>query len=142
MALAGDDGLLLTGRLSVRDHPWIADHRVMGSVLFPGTALLELAIRAADTAGCDRVDELMLAAPLVMPERGGVAVQVAVGAPDSTGRRPIQLHSRPDGATPDTPWTRHATGTLAPAAPAPPGTGWALAWPPPRRRPHPGNGTV
>ncbi|WP_281048130.1 type I polyketide synthase [Streptomyces himastatinicus] len=33
--LAGGDGLLLTGRLSVQTHPWLLDHVVMGSVLLP-----------------------------------------------------------------------------------------------------------
>ncbi|MEU5930915.1 type I polyketide synthase, partial [Streptomyces antimycoticus] len=46
--LAGGDGLLLTGRISAQTHPWLADHAVMGSVLLPGTAFVELAVRAGD----------------------------------------------------------------------------------------------
>ena len=41
---------------------------------------LELALRAGESAGCDRVEDLTLAAPLVLAERGGVRVQVR-GAP-------------------------------------------------------------
>ncbi|MGW6802523.1 SDR family NAD(P)-dependent oxidoreductase, partial [Streptomyces sp. NPDC055039] len=109
--LAAGQGVLFTGRLSVQSHPWLADHAVMGRVLLPGTALLELAIRAGDEVGCDRVAELTLAAPLVLPERGAVQVQVAVGVPDESGRRSVGVYSRPEDAS-DAPWTQHATGSL------------------------------
>ncbi|MYU19956.1 hypothetical protein GTZ78_57115, partial [Streptomyces sp. SID8361] len=39
-------GVLLTGQLSVATHPWLADHAVSGTVLLPGAAMAELAIRA------------------------------------------------------------------------------------------------
>ncbi|MFE3140806.1 SDR family NAD(P)-dependent oxidoreductase [Streptomyces scopuliridis] len=110
--LAAGQGVLFTGRLSVQSHPWLADHAVMGRVLLPGTALLELAIRAGDEVGCDRVEELTLAAPLTLPERGAVQVQVAAGTPDESGRRSVGIYSRPEDAA-DAPWTQHATGSLA-----------------------------
>ncbi|MFF7725387.1 SDR family NAD(P)-dependent oxidoreductase [Streptomyces sp. NPDC008001] len=131
VALAGGDERLLTGRLSLRTHPWLSDHAVLGNVLLPGTAFVELAVRAADEAGCDVLEDLTLEAPLVVPERGGVAVQVWVGAADGTGRRPLTVHSRPEDDA-DLPWARHATGFVTGAtegagAPA----GQALtAWPP------------
>ncbi|MFD9178630.1 type I polyketide synthase, partial [Streptomyces diastaticus] len=115
VTLANSDGLLLTGRLSVRTHPWLADHAVRGTVLLAGTAFLELAVRAGDEVGCDRVEELALAAPLALPEDGGVQVQVWIGTPDETGRRALTLYSRPDGDD-DRPWTQHAAGTLASGA--------------------------
>ncbi|WP_372454361.1 SDR family NAD(P)-dependent oxidoreductase, partial [Streptomyces tardus] len=126
--LADADGLVMTGRLSTRSHPWLADHVVQGAVLVPGTALLELAVRAADEAGCDSVEELALAAPLVLPERGAVRIQVSVGAPDDLGRRPVSVHARDDDGGERQPWTPHATGVLAPAA-APAGFD-AAVWPP------------
>ncbi|MFJ2115614.1 SDR family NAD(P)-dependent oxidoreductase, partial [Streptomyces sp. NPDC087850] len=109
--LADGEGALFTGRLSVGSYPWLADHVVMGRVLVPGTALLELAIRAGDEVGCDRVEELTLAAPLVLPEQGAVQVQVRVGGADDTGRRPVAVHTRLDSADEGS-WTQHATGTL------------------------------
>ncbi|MGW5119970.1 type I polyketide synthase, partial [Streptomyces noursei] len=111
VSVANSDGLLLTGRLSRRTHPWLADHAVRGTVLLPGTAFLELAVRAGDEAGCGRVEELTLAAPLPLPEEGGVQVQVWVGGPDASGRRAVSVHSRPDGPE-ELPWTEHASGTL------------------------------
>ncbi len=106
--LAEGQGVLFTSRLSTATQPWLADHVVGGRVLFPGTAFVELALRAGDELGLDRLDELTLSAPLVLD--APVQVQVAIGAPDGTGRRSIAVYSRLD---PDTPWLEHCTGFLA-----------------------------
>ncbi|MYX97211.1 SDR family NAD(P)-dependent oxidoreductase, partial [Streptomyces sp. SID486] len=111
VALADADGFLLTGRLSVRTHPWLADHAVAETTLLPGTAFVELTLRAGDAVGCDRLEELTLEAPLVLPDNGAVQVQLTVGGPDVSGRRPVAVYSRPEDA-PEAAWTRHATGTL------------------------------
>jgi acyl transferase domain-containing protein/NADPH:quinone reductase-like Zn-dependent oxidoreductase/acyl carrier protein len=110
VALADADEYLLTGRLSAYQHPWIADHSVAGTVLLPGTAFVELAVRAGDEAGAGGVDELTVEAPLALPAGTGVQLQVRVGALDSEGRRPVVISAR---AEDDAPWTRHAFGTLA-----------------------------
>ncbi|MFI7075557.1 SDR family NAD(P)-dependent oxidoreductase, partial [Micromonospora sediminicola] len=123
VAVAGAEMVLLTGRLSLATHPWLADHVVAGAVLLPGTALAELAVRAGDEVGAPRIRDLTFAAPLVLPETGAVRVQVRVGAPDGTGGRPVAIHSQPDG---DTDWTAHAEGVLDPPRPDEP----TLAWPP------------
>ncbi|WP_344641065.1 type I polyketide synthase, partial [Kitasatospora cystarginea] len=128
VALADAEGQLFTGRLGLDTHPWLADHAVMGAVLLPGTAFVELAIRAGDQVGCGHLEELALETPLVLPERGGVQLQLAVSAPDRDGRCRLTLHSRPEDAAGDLPWTRHATGVLSAATG---GTGPDLAeWPP------------
>ncbi|MGW7657559.1 SDR family NAD(P)-dependent oxidoreductase, partial [Streptomyces tendae] len=125
-------GVVLTGRLSVASQPWLADHRVHGSVVVPGTALVELAIRAGDQVGCGRLEELTLQAPLVVPESGAVAVQVSVGVPDERGCRSVSVHSRAADADTRVPWIRHAQGALTTtAAPASPRSGADLSvWPP------------
>ncbi|MEU7137728.1 SDR family NAD(P)-dependent oxidoreductase, partial [Streptomyces sp. NPDC046261] len=135
--LAGADGFLFTGRLSLESHPWLADHVVKGSVLVPGTGLLELAVRAGDEVGCDVVEELTLAAPLVLPEQGGVQVQVRVGVPDEDGRRALSVHSRPEGQGHE-PWQRHAAGFLAAGAATPQFD--ASEWPPTGAEPVPVDG--
>jgi len=120
--LAGGDGLILTGRLSLDDHPWLADHVVFDHVLLPATAFLELALAAARRAGLARVDELALWAPLPLPRAGAVQLQLTVGAADDAGRRPLAIHARPETAAQagpgadDARWTRHASGALAPGA--------------------------
>ncbi|MBE8517270.1 SDR family NAD(P)-dependent oxidoreductase [Amycolatopsis sp. H6(2020)] len=125
LPLAGGAGVVLTGRLSLATQPWLADHAVLGTVLLPGTAFVELAIRAGDQAGCPVVEELTLAAPLVLRERDAVAIQVSVGGPDDDGRRELTIHSRLEGRDD---WTAHAAGVLAPAAATQPAT--LAEWPP------------
>ncbi|MFH8446747.1 type I polyketide synthase, partial [Streptomyces sp. NPDC018026] len=118
ITLADSDGVVLTGRLSTDTQPWLADHVVGDTILFPGTGFVELVIRAGDQVGCGVVEELTLEAPLVLPEHGGVQVQVAVGAAEDTGVRTVTVYSRrQDSVTADLPWTRNAAGVLAPGAP-------------------------
>ncbi|MEU6672279.1 type I polyketide synthase [Streptomyces sp. NPDC046727] len=126
-------GVLCTSRLSLRTHPWLADHAVGGVVLVPGTGLVELAVRAGDEVGCGVVDELVIEAPLVVPEQGGVRVQVSVGGPDDNGLRPVSVYSaREDtaGEIGAEAWTRHATGTLTPTGTAAVGSFDFTVWPP------------
>ncbi|MGR4882336.1 type I polyketide synthase [Streptomyces sp. LARHCF249] len=114
--LPHSDGFIFTSRLALRTHPWLADHRVRGVVLVPGTGLVELAVRAGDEAGCGVLEELVIEAPLVVPEQGGVRVQVVVGGPGETGSRTVDVYSQREDASGDggaDAWTRHATGMLA-----------------------------
>ena len=46
-----------------------------------------ITLHAGDPVGCHRLVDLTLEAPLALPERGAVRVQVAVGAPDASGAR-------------------------------------------------------
>ncbi|MCH0561451.1 type I polyketide synthase, partial [Streptomyces sp. MUM 16J] len=112
-ALAGSDAYLLTGRLSVASQPWLADHRVLGAIVLPGAAFVELAVQAADRVGCDRVEELVLRAPLVLTDTGAVRLQLAVREAQDSGRRTIEVYALAEDASADEPWTLHATGTLA-----------------------------
>ncbi|MFC7601435.1 SDR family NAD(P)-dependent oxidoreductase [Streptosporangium amethystogenes subsp. fukuiense] len=134
VGLADSNGVLLTGRLSLSSHPWLADHAVAGMVIFPGTGFLELAIRAGDQVGCDVVEELTLTAPLTLGEGEAVAVQVWVGATQETGHRSVNIYARSAEAVDDVPWVRHATGMLAVGAPvtgAPDAEPFdATVWPP------------
>ena len=126
--LAGgeDEGLLLTGRISLATHPWLADHAVGETALLPGTAFLELALRAAEEAGAAGVGELVMQAPLALPEQGSVQLQVAVGPRREDGEREIAIHGRPEGG--DAQWAVHAAGVLTEQ---PPSEAEPLgAWPP------------
>ncbi|MEW9534745.1 type I polyketide synthase, partial [Microbispora sp. NPDC049125] len=114
--LAGGDGFLFTGRLSLQTHPWLADHAVLGTVLLPATAFVELAVHAGDQVGCDVLEELTLQVPLVLPADGGVQVQLWVAEPDESGRRALQVYSRAEGADFDEPWARNADGVLVSGA--------------------------
>ncbi|GAA2529694.1 type I polyketide synthase [Pilimelia columellifera subsp. columellifera] len=120
------DGLVLTSRLSLTTHPWLAGHRIQDIVLVPGTVYVDLAVRAGDELGCGTLDELVIEAPLPLPPSGSVRIQVAVGGTDATGRRPIEVYSSGEHATS---WIRHATGLLS-ANPLAGGTFDFTHWPP------------
>ncbi|MEU0537599.1 SDR family NAD(P)-dependent oxidoreductase [Amycolatopsis tolypomycina] len=119
--------LVCTGRLSLRTHPWLADHAIRGTVILPGAAFAELAFAAAERAGCGLVEDLTLEAPLTVPGEGAVALQAVVATPDADGRRALTVYSRTGD---DLPWTRHASGILAPAGDLPAPDGDFAQWPP------------
>ena len=145
LAVADDQGWLFTGRISRESHPWLADHSVMGRVLLPGTAFLELALHAGAECGCPAIDELTLAAPLDLPEHGSVALQLSIGELAEGGRRSLAIYSRIQdapghSAIEDESWTLHASGTLMGDAgtasegrvryPEPAGALFGQSWPP------------
>jgi polyketide synthase 12 len=130
--LAGGEEWLLTGRVSLQSHPWLADHAVAGTVLFPGTGFVELALRAGSEVGCGALDELTLEAPLFLAPEAGMQVQLAVEPADERGRREIAIYSRPEGDDQlggAAEWTRNARGILSPAPAADPHAA-PEAWPP------------
>ncbi|HEY7143247.1 MAG TPA: polyketide synthase dehydratase domain-containing protein, partial [Streptosporangiaceae bacterium] len=135
--LGGGQGYLLTGQLSVRSQPWLADHVVAGVIVVPGTAFAEMAVTAGLAAGCSRIGELTLEQPLILPAGGAVNVQAAAGPADSSGARQLTVYARPAAAGPGTAWARHASGYLTPPDPAGTGglAGEFAAWPPPGARP-------
>ncbi|MEJ2870421.1 SDR family NAD(P)-dependent oxidoreductase, partial [Actinomycetospora sp. OC33-EN08] len=126
--LADADSRVHTGRISLATHPWLADHAVLGAVILPGTAMVDLVLHAAGPVGVE-VEELTVETPLTVPDDAAVALQVVVAAPDADGRRAVTVHSRAAaGEDTDEPWTRHASATTVPARPAPPVPDGA--WPP------------
>ncbi|MDT0574323.1 type I polyketide synthase, partial [Streptomyces sp. DSM 3412] len=128
MRRADADGVVFTGRWSLRSHPWLGEHRVGSSVVFPGTGFVELLVRAGDEVGCGRIEELTQETPLVVPEDGALRLQVVVGAPEKSGLRGVAVYSRMEDADEDMPWTRHASGLLSPSQTS---AGFELAqWPP------------
>src|SRR5439155_23907281 len=112
---------------SLDAQPWLADHAALGTVLFPGTGLVELGLHAGHQVGCDVLEELTLEAPLVLPETGGLQVQVVVDVPDGSGRRALSVHWRPEG---EETWTRHASGLVTSGADGQEGSPDLAVWPP------------
>ncbi|MEU8782734.1 type I polyketide synthase, partial [Streptomyces sp. NPDC048637] len=114
MTLADSHTVVFTGQLSVQNHPWLRDHVIEGTTLVPGTAFLELALRAAGQAGCDHIESLALEAPLVLRAQETVQLQMRIQEPDLHGARALTIHSCRIGSTgvEEEPWIRHATGLL------------------------------
>ncbi|QDY80458.1 type I polyketide synthase [Streptomyces qinzhouensis] len=128
LSLADGGRQVFTGRLTPGALPWLADHTVAGTPVLPGAALVELALHAGDRVGCGTVEELVLEAPLAVPDEGCL-IQLLLEPADGKGHRAFTVHAHTDGD--DAPWERHATGTLAPAGAPPPGTDTDLTvWPP------------
>jgi acyl transferase domain-containing protein/NADP-dependent 3-hydroxy acid dehydrogenase YdfG/acyl carrier protein len=131
----GDEATVLTGRLSLRTHPWLADHAPLGRALLPAAAFLELALCAGQHAGCGAVCELTLGEPLAIPADESVQLQVSLGAGEEGGRRTIDIYARAEAGAeePAGAWAHHAGGVLAPAPYAGAAGGALVAepgWPP------------
>ncbi|MFC3455433.1 SDR family NAD(P)-dependent oxidoreductase, partial [Amycolatopsis speibonae] len=119
VGLAGDgEDVVVTGSVSLSRRPWLADHAVSGVVVFPGTGWVDLVIRAGDEAGRPVIDDLVIEAPLVVPDSDEVELQVRVVTDGS-----FSAYARVASG----PWTRHVSGSLSADAPLPEGLG---QWPP------------
>ncbi|MEU6357047.1 type I polyketide synthase, partial [Streptomyces sp. NPDC047072] len=124
VTVAGDDGdVVLSGRLTPTG--WLADHRVASTVVVPGTAFVEMALRAGRLVSAGRVEELVVVEPLALVS--AVDVQVVV---DTEHR--FTVYARPADSRA---FTVHAVGTLGPEDPPPATFDWGTAWPPPTASP-------
>jgi phthiocerol/phenolphthiocerol synthesis type-I polyketide synthase C len=96
--------------------PYLADHRVHGSVVLPATAYIEMALAAAartfENAAPFTITELALQQALILPEDGSRAVQLIL-YPVTAGVASFQVFSLPaveengKGV-----WTLHAAGKI------------------------------
>ena len=140
IAVAGEERRLFTGAISHATHPWLADHAVTGTAILPGTAFVELALRAGAEVGAEHLTELILEAPLLVPESGAVQLQLVLTPAESEeGGYEIAIYSRLQkdeaaDAEDERLFTRHASGTLTSQEPATPDFD-ATAWPPPGAEP-------
>ncbi|QDX31003.1 type I polyketide synthase [Dickeya poaceiphila] len=117
--LPDDAGVLLTGRIGLAGHPWLADHAATGVALVPGTAYLDMVHYAAQLTDYHAITELVIQTPLVLPEQGELDLQLRVRRPDEQGQRAVTLHARHhhDEDHDASAWTLHATAQLQRDAP-------------------------
>ncbi|SES02080.1 intein C-terminal splicing region [Lentzea xinjiangensis] len=92
-----------TGTISTRDLPWLADHEVQGRTILPGTAYVDLLASAARQTGHQRIGELVLHAPLVVPDGTPVTLSVVVAVDGA-----VEVHARDEHGE----WAYHASGML------------------------------
>ncbi|MGW2723567.1 SDR family NAD(P)-dependent oxidoreductase [Streptomyces sp. NPDC001492] len=106
---------------------WLPDHTVFGQTVVSGTTLIELCRAALAVARPDAPDDLadlLLLAPLTLPDAGTVEVSVEV---DTSAAVPeITVHSRPRGQE-TAGWTLHATASAA--GPGPDAVASPPVWP-------------
>ncbi|MEV3960949.1 SDR family NAD(P)-dependent oxidoreductase [Nocardia sp. NPDC050193] len=126
--------VVFTGRLTRPGQPWLADHTVAGVVLLPGAALVEMALHAGALVECPRLAELVIEAPLPIPETGAVTLRVVASGPDDGGTRTVSVYSRSgaeDATAGDDQWLRHAVATVVAAGAAGTFDAELASWPPP-----------
>ncbi|WP_189893348.1 type I polyketide synthase, partial [Streptomyces xantholiticus] len=125
------DEWVFTGRLSAESQPWVSDHVVLGVVIVPGTAWVELALAAGRRVGAPVVDELVMESPLLLEEGSAAQLRVTVGAAGEDGRREVVIFARPEAGDGEPgEMTCHARGWLA-AEDTTPVSPWVPEeWPP------------
>ncbi|WP_039947896.1 polyketide synthase dehydratase domain-containing protein, partial [Streptomyces sp. NRRL S-118] len=129
------DEWVFTGRLSTENQPWVTEHLLLGTMVVPGTGLVELALAAGRRTGAPVLDELVLESPLLVQDGITRHLQITVGASAADGRRDVAIYSRPENGEEEAETTCHARGTLGTeSAPAP---AWPEQWPPQDAEPMP-----
>ena len=107
LASAGAE-VIFESMLSSTSPSWVDEHRVGSRIVLPGAALGELARAAAENVlgGAVEVGSLVFQAPLVLPERGAVRVQVVVSEEGSR----VAISSQLARAGSASAWILHASG--------------------------------
>ncbi|MBF6416320.1 type I polyketide synthase [Nocardia cyriacigeorgica] len=127
-----DGGMVCVGHLEVKEHPWLADHKVFDQVIMPATVTVDVLTWCASRAGGSGVQDLVLSSPLPLTD-APIDIQVMCGPVGQDGRRRLTLHSRNRGDK--GPWRCHAEATTIGTVAMDPGDdlegGTAgQAWPP------------
>ena len=102
--------------LSASALPYLADHRVHGSVVFPATAYIDMALTAAEQAlekAGEAIEvEMAFQQALFLPENGSRAVQLIL-YPATSGVTSFQVFSQPGNEESGKgEWTLHASGKI------------------------------
>lgn len=96
---------------------YLEDHRVQGSVVFPGAGFIEMALAAADgvvpTNGPIAIERLSIEAPLVLAAASQTRLQFSLD-----GHRQFQIHSLARQEEGEQRWTRHVSGVLTDPTPS------------------------
>ncbi len=102
--------IVFANELSADWPPFLNDHRLWKTAVFPATAYIEMALSAANSIwgkGPVRLHDLDIQAPLVLPEEGSQPIQLVL-TPSETGVT-FRLFSRGDG---ETAWKSHTQGRM------------------------------
>lgn len=116
-ALRKGDTSAFYNHIDIELFPWLKDHRIENAVVFPGTAILEVALAAAQQAmggGAVELRGCEIFRPLVLDSGVVTETLVRVSRENAT----IELMSRPRAT--DNEWAMHARARFSrPPAPAP-----------------------
>jgi acyl transferase domain-containing protein/acyl carrier protein len=110
------DQVLFETDISIDSWPWIRDHVVFGTVVFPGAGYLEMALAAGRTVlGPDvAIAAIAIESPMFFEGHAARRIQVAVSPPDAENRAALQIFSaalEPDDGR-HIGWVRHLTAQI------------------------------
>ncbi len=100
--------------IGVDTHPFLNDHRVFGTIVFPAAAFLEMILAATREVfgdGTHSIESVVIGEALALPEKEHRTVQVAIG-PATDYLHTFKVFSR--GASGTAEWTLHASGHVRP----------------------------
>ncbi|MEQ9440316.1 MAG: SDR family NAD(P)-dependent oxidoreductase [Cyclobacteriaceae bacterium] len=97
-------------QLDTQVHPYIEDHKVDGTVIFPGTGHLEVAYAAAKASFRDSfgfLEDIHFESALFLPDEGeSMDIRLEVASDEGS----YQIYSKPPGD--DAAWTMHSRGVM------------------------------
>jgi len=96
--------------LDTKVHPYIEDHKVDGTVIFPGTGHLEVAFAAAKSSFGESfgfLEDIHFESALFLPDEGeSMDIRLEVASDEGSYR----IYSKGEGD--ETPWTMHSRGVM------------------------------
>ncbi len=97
--------------------PYLADHEILGALVLPGSAFIEMALAAAEAVGAvgHALMDLAFLAPCTLSDGRVQALQTVVRTSDDGGYSMQIASARVDSGTPPTAWVVHVTGRLRPS---------------------------
>lgn len=104
--------LQFLSEIALEQLPCLADHRVLGKILMPGAAFLEIGLAAAREVGASRLLGLSIEAPLELHASDSVLVHTEV-APLARGEWSLVIRSASPALAAGEDWQVHARGKLA-----------------------------
>lgn len=103
-------------QISAANFPYLADHDIDGSLLFPMAAFLEVAASAASAAtgtAAKHLTNISIESPLIVTEKSPVALQIVIDGPR------LRIFSHETSLSLPPRWALHLTGSLSGAASPP-----------------------
>ena len=97
--------------IALEQLPCLADHRVLGKILMPGAAFMEIGLAAAREVGADRVLGFSIESPLELRASDPVLVHTEV-APQGPGEWSLVIRSASPTVAAGGEWRVHARGRL------------------------------
>jgi thioester reductase-like protein len=108
-----------SNRLDLRLQPWLGDHALQSSPVFPATGYLEMALaagRSLQQSTCLVLEEVAFESPCFIVDNGHVPLEFRFSPEESR----FEIFSR---CTRDNSWQRHSTGRILPSGGRNPETG-------------------